>query len=216
MIDVLKKKGYLAALFDMDGTVMDTTGADFQAWNLVLKKYGSGLTYPEYVKQLGVKSETLIHELVDISSEEADKALKKKADYFKEIIEVQGLKAIDNVEACLEKLQEKGFKIALATAARFDKLEEVFSRVKLQHYFETIVTANEVSHGKPHPEIFLKAAQKLKISPDKCIVFEDAENGVKAAKNAGMFCIAITSTTLEMHLQKADLIVHNYKELLNE
>ena len=103
--------------------------------------------------------------------------------------------------------------MALATGASREKLEFILKKFQIKQFFDAIITADDVENGKPDPEVFLKAAQKLGVDPENCIVMEDASNGAEAAKAAGMACIAITSTRGKNQLQKADLVVNSYQEL---
>ena len=83
----------------------------------------------------------------------------------------------------------------------------------MKNYFDALVTGDEVSKGKPDAEIFLKATEKLRVLPAECVVVEDAENGVIAAKNANMICIAITTTTGRKNLKAADIIIDSFENL---
>lgn len=214
MIHFLKEKKYKAFIFDMDGTVIDSTFADFTAWNRVLSDYGKpAIRYEEYVTKLGIKAALLIKDHFDIPLRELDNAVRKKHDYFVEYIDANGLHPIENAIEFILQLKSEGFKVALATGARYDKIKIVFQRMEIQHLFDAVIAAEDVLFAKPDPEVFLKAAKKINISPAECIVVEDAQNGVLAAKSAGMYCIAITTTTPAEKLKNADKIITAYKEI---
>ena len=89
----------------------------------------------------------------------------------------------------------------------------IFKRINIKDFFNVIITADDTDKGKPNPEIFLKAAEKLNIAPADALVFEDAKYGVEAAKNGAMKCIAITSTNKKEKLHQADLIIDKYSDL---
>ncbi len=116
----------------------------------------------------------------------------------------------------LESLIQNNLKTALATAAVKDKVRVVLEITGLNKYFSVVVTADEVSKGKPDPETFLKAAGKLSCKPEECVVIEDATNGIRAAKNANMKCIAITTTHHRAELEEADKTVESFAELTAE
>jgi beta-phosphoglucomutase family hydrolase len=200
-----------ALIFDMDGTVTDSTETDYMAWKKVFAEYNADFSYGEYVKVLGVKSTDILQQFLGLGPEELDRALKRKLHYFFQIVEEQGLSSIPHVESFLKKAREMSLQIALATGARKEKSDRVLEKVRLRQYFDVFITAEDVEKGKPDPEIFLRAARKLGASPEEVIVIEDAENGVLAAKKAGMKCIALTTTTGIDRLQPADLIVESFR-----
>jgi HAD superfamily hydrolase (TIGR01509 family) len=128
-------------------------------------------------------------------------------------VKEQGITTLPNAEIFLREIQAANIPIALATSSRKMKMQLVMEESGLGKYFSVFVTGEEVAHGKPHPEIFLLAAERLNVDPKQCLVIEDAVNGVAAAKAAGMKCIAITSTHEDDALIAADLVVDHYSEL---
>lgn len=205
-----------AFIFDMDGTVVNSTWEDYLAWMKLFDQYKIPFTYDEYIGVLGVKSAEVIQMKLGVTPEVLIKLLSQKLEYFKEIIRENGIKAFPYIEDLLIDIRKNNFKIALATGARRDKFNLVFEKIKLGTYFDENITGDEVILGKPNPEIFIKAANKLGLSPSEVVVFEDAENGVQAAKNAGCKCIAITTTTPREKLIDADLIIDSYKSINSE
>ena len=197
----------------MDGTLIDSTESDYIAWKKVFSEYNVNFSHEEYVRILGVKSSEVIKSRLNLEPKELESMLKRKITYFKEIVDEEGITVIPHVESFLKEIKRVPLKMALATGSRKEKLTLVFEKLKLKEYFDVLVTGDEVSKGKPGPEIFLKATERLNILPTECIVVEDAENGVMAAKNANMHCIAITTTTSRKNLQAADLIIDSFENL---
>jgi len=140
-------------------------------------------------------------------------ALAKKLEYFADFISQNGIHPVPFAVKLLQQLQQYNLKIALATSSRREKMKMVLKLTGLFPYFEVIVTGEEVKRSKPAPDIFFKTAKKLGLPANQCLVIEDAVNGVKAAKNAGMKCIAITTTHSAQMLQHADLIINSYEAL---
>ena len=169
------------------------------------------LSDEDYFPLLGAKSAVVVQSRLLLNEEQAKFALAKKLKYFTEIISQNGIQPVPFAVKLLQQLQQYDLKIALATSSRRKKMKMVLKLTGLLPYFEVIVTGEEVSRSKPAPDIFLMAAKKLDLTPIECLVIEDAINGIKAAKNAGMKCIAITTTHSAEMLQEADLIIDTYE-----
>jgi beta-phosphoglucomutase len=208
--DKLHLKG---VIFDMDGTLIETTEADYFAWKKVFADYHKELSFEDYFPLIGMKSAVVLQTRLSLDDDETKKALSQKMKYFSDIVEEKGIQVVPHALKFLEQLKEENLKIALATSSRQEKMKLVLQLTNLLPYFSVIVTGDLVNRSKPAPDIFLKAAEKLQLQPCECIVIEDAANGVKAAKNAGMKCVAITTTHTEDHLQLADLVIDSYEDL---
>jgi beta-phosphoglucomutase len=203
-----------AVIFDMDGTLIDSTKADFLAWQKLFSFYGKSLTYKEYVPLLGIKSAQVVKEFLPLKNdEEIQMALTRKLVFFHEYIAENGIYPVPYADVFLKQIKQLDIPVALATSSRKAKMEMVMTKVGLVTLFDAIVTGGDVKNGKPAPDIFIKAAEKLGVRPQDCIVFEDASNGVKAAKNAFMKCVALSSTQPPEALQEADLIIDTFKDL---
>ncbi len=208
-IDLPVSLPFKGVIFDMDGTLIESTEADYLAWKRLFADYQKPLSYEDYFPLLGVKSAVVVQSRLLLNEEETKVALAKKLRYFTEIISSNGIQPVPFAVKLLEQLGQYDLKIALATSSRREKMKKVLKLTGLL----PIVTGEEVSKSKPSPDIFLTAAEKLELQPDQCLVIEDAVNGVKAAKNAGMKCIAITTTHSAEMLHQADLIIHTYEAL---
>jgi beta-phosphoglucomutase family hydrolase len=202
-----------AVIFDMDGTVVDTTDIEYKAWQRMMAEQNVEFTYEEYIRILGAKGSEIVKNHLDWPEEEIKKILNKKEEYFKELVGQHGLKLIAGVEKVLQDIKQVPLKTALATGASKQKLDFILHKFPIGQYFDTFVTADDTAQGKPNPEVFLNAASKLGVPPDSCIVMEDARNGAQAAKRGGMLCIAITTTRGEEQLTEADLVINSYSEL---
>ncbi len=210
-------------IFDLDGTVTMTQQFHAQAFAEIFKKHGltytpqddarysgrgSHCTFPEFFKENGI---TLTPQQVEQYSAE-------KRELYMKIIKDAPIQNVPGVEQFLKKQKNKGMSIAMATGNHIEPAKLLLDHVGLQEYFQYIVTNKDVKNSKPAPDIFLKAAEELKLMPEECIVFEDAVNGVEAAKNAGMKCIALLTTTPREKLLAAgaDHIVKSYDEIADD
>ena len=135
-----------------------------------------------------------------------------KEQRYREII-AEKLTLPPGVGELLDDLKRCGFLLAVGSSAPKANLNLVLERVRIKDYFDACVTGEEVVEGKPAPETFLKAAEKLGLPPDRCIVVEDAVQGVAAGKAAGMPVVAVTTTRDRAALSTADIIVDSLGEL---
>ncbi len=203
-----------AVIFDMDGTLVDSTKADFLAWQKLFSYYNKQLTFSDYVPLLGMKSSQVVRDFLPVNTEEEVQfALTKKLAFFHAIISENGIYPVPFADVFLKQIRQYNVPLALATSSRRVKMEMVMEKLNLLIYFDTVVTGGDVKNGKPSPDIFLLAAEKLNVLPQDCIVFEDAANGVKAAKNAGMRCVALSSHQTIESLQEADLVIDTFENL---
>ncbi|WP_276481663.1 HAD family hydrolase [Paraflavitalea pollutisoli] len=205
-----------AVIFDMDGTLIDSTEADYLAWKRVFAEHQVDLTFEQYFPLLGRRSHDVVKEGLGLEGAALDTALSDKMRYFNEVIDTHGFKMIEGAKELVEKVSRQGVKLGLATSSRRPKMTLVMERAGLLGYFDVTVTGDEVINGKPAPEIFLTASQRLGIAPENCIAFEDAANGVRAAKQAGMHCVAITTTHTAAQLYEADLVIDSYQQLYGQ
>ncbi len=217
MIDekVIDENDYFkAVIFDMDGTLIDSVNADFLAWQKVFEDYDKSLTFQDYMPLLGMRSLSVVERFFKPENEEEQKkVLTKKSIYFREIIDDNGIDLIPFAHDFIRHLKEHKVPLALATSSRQAKMKMVMEKVGLFSYFDVIVTAEDVTNGKPSPDIFLKAASMLDVAPEDCIVFEDTANGIRAAKSASMKCVALNSNDTIDLLNEADVIIESFKDL---
>lgn len=202
-----------AVIFDMDGTLVATTEGDFIAWQKLFLQYGKQLSYADYFPLLGKKSQDVVHQVLGLEGVEAQYAMQRKMDFFEDVVREKGIVTMPFAERFLQEIKDLKIPIALATSSRKMKMKLVMKESGLAKYFSVFVTGEEVANGKPNPDIFLLAAERLKVDPSHCLVLEDAVSGVAAAKAAGMKCVAITSTHEHVDLTEADLVVNDFSEL---
>ena len=195
-------------IFDLDGVLVDTAKYHYLAWKEIAKEFGFELT-PEHNEQLkGIGREVSLHKILSWAgkslSEEvfAQTALRKNESYLQKISHIDHKELLPGVLPLLQQLKSKGKKIALGSASRNARL--VLERTGILPYFDAIVDGTMVSKAKPDPEVFLKAAEALHLSANRCCVLEDAPAGIQAAKAAGMTAIGVGSPEI---LKGADKII---------
>lgn len=202
---------FKAVVFDMDGTLVNSTASDYLAWKKLFADYGQPFVrFSEYLPLLGIRSREVIQTYLHLNGEALEQALQRRLQYFTEIVASEGVQPMPHAVSFLQSLKATGVKTALATSSRKEKMALVMQVTGLLPYFDVVVTGEEVSRGKPFPDIFLRAAERLQLSPQECLVIEDAPAGVQAAKNAMMTCVAITTTHAAAALHQADYIIHSF------
>lgn len=205
-----------AVIFDMDGTLVATTEADYKAWERIFNDHGRPLSFEDYYPLLGKKSHDVVHDVLGIKDERSVEVLSWKMKYFEEIVEEKGIEVLPFAFDFLRLLKDHDILLGLATSSRQAKMKLVLEQSGLAPFFDICVTGEMVDKGKPNPDIFLLTAEKLGVSPVECIVVEDAIHGVSAALAAGMKCIAIVSTHTREEINHANLVIDTYAELTKE
>ncbi|WP_428329314.1 HAD family hydrolase [Mucilaginibacter sp.] len=205
-----------AILFDLDGTLIDSEFFHFDCWNEILAEANVKLTYNDWIKNyagipLPVNAQRLI-EKYNITIP-YDELVERREKLTLERFKTNDVALMPFVLENLNLFTEKGLTLSLVTSSPRLDVEAVFERNGLKHFFNPIITRSEVTHSKPDPESYNVCVEKLGLAKNKCIVFEDTLNGVKAAKAAGLVCFAIQSNTDEHHkLTIADKIFLDFNE----
>lgn len=207
----------MGVIFDLDGVLVDTGWAHRQAWYDLADKEGFQMTDEFFYSTFGMQNYQILSMLLgpQLPAQEIERMSQWKEKRYRELIG-EKLTLPAGVKELLDELKNRGFLLAIGSSAPRDNLELIFRRLNLRHYFDAHITKEEVSKGKPSPETFLKAAEKLSLPPSRCVVVEDAVQGVEAARAAGMSVIAVTTTRARTDLKSADLIVDSLSELRAE
>ncbi len=207
-----------AFIFDMDGTLVDNMHYHERAWQSLLAEEGVQLSIPQVREKAYGKNEESFVRFFGYKPDIAEMRafyLRKEAKYRE--LYAPHLALIKGCLTFLEQAQALGVPMAIGTGAMWSNTRFVIDGLDIRRFFSTIITAEEVEHGKPNPETFLKAAKGLGVSPEDCIVFEDVPSGAQAAHAAGMRSVMLTTLFDEAHLalQPSVLrIVKDYEELI--
>ncbi|MBA7651529.1 Beta-phosphoglucomutase [subsurface metagenome] len=203
-----------AVIWDMDGVIADTAPYHFKAWQEVFQKRGVDFTGDDFRRNFGQRNDAIIRNTLgeDISQSEIDVIASDKEKNFRQRVR-QNIKPLPGAIKLITSLKQHGFSMALASSAPMENIQLVTRGLGIESSFQAIVSGREVNEGKPSPQGFLLAAQKLGVEPKSCIVIEDAVAGVTAAKRAGMRCLAVANTHPRISLTEADLIVDTLEEV---
>ncbi len=202
-----------AVLFDMDGVIFDTEREYLKEWEVIFKKYGYKMKKEIYISVMGRGRKKVKEIFKEKFGEDLpiDKMYIEKDKMLKEAVENNKVPLKEGALELLEFLKENGYKIALATSAKRERVKIQVRHAKIENIFDAIVCSEDITNSKPDPEIFLKAAEKVCVNPENCIVIEDSEAGIKAAFNAKMIGFHVED------LKKADEIIlkYSYKNFKN-
>lgn len=201
-------------IFDLDGVIIDTGLFHKQSWYDLAEKEGFVMSDELFYTTFGMQNYQIIPKLAgkQISRNEINRMSDWKEQRYRELIAGK-LQLLDGVKTLLEDLKSHGFALAIGTSAPQANLNFMLEHIPLADFFDAYVTGEEIEHGKPAPDTFLRAAEKLSIPAGKCVVVEDAVAGVRAGKAAGMTVVAVTNTTDRARLAEADLVVDSLTEL---
>ena len=164
---------------------------------------------------VGRRIKDIMKDLIDFFQLEVnfEKFSQEHSDIFLALVKSK-LKCMPGLLKSLRSFKENGFKIAMGSSGSKKYIDIVLKKFKIEDYFDVIVTGDDVKHGKPDPETYLVASQKLELKPSETLVLEDATNGIYSAKAAGCWCIAVVNKiTPPQNLAKADLIVNSLEEI---
>jgi beta-phosphoglucomutase family hydrolase len=203
-----------AVLWDLDGVIADTGNYHFRAWREIFTPMGIEFTEEHFVEHFGQRNDTIIRDTVgqSISQEELDAIADRKEEAYRRLI-ADNIQALPGAVELLKTLEEHDIPSALASSAPPENVNIIVSGLGIGSLFRAIACGREVTEGKPSPQVFLLAAQKLKTDPAGCVVIEDAVAGVAGAKRAGMKCVAVTNSHSGDSLREADLVVTSLEDV---
>ena len=203
-----------AVIFDMDGVIVDNMEYHKKAWDIFLKKYAPDVELEEFSKHFGKVNKDLLKIVFkrEVSPGEEARFGEEKEAIYREIYSDHIVPTAGLVDFLIT-LRKNKVKTAVATAAPRINMDFVFEKTGLRKYFDVLIAASEVMRGKPDPEIYLKAAEKLNCPPKHCLVFEDSMPGIQAAQNAGMRVIALATSHPAERLQSAEWVVKDFTKI---
>jgi len=196
--------GARGVIFDFDGVLVDSEPLHARAFQDVLARYGRTLTDEEYYANYIVYSDREVLERLLPSGEALEAALAAKVRRYQELME-GGVPVFQDCLALLARTD--GWRVGLATGSIRHEVERVLQSLRIHDRFAAIVTREDCEKGKPDPEPFLRAAWRLGLDPRQCVAIEDTPGGIRAAKAAGMACVAVTHSCPRESLVGADVVV---------
>ena len=204
-----------AVLWDMDGTLLDSAEYHWLAWHDILHSEGYPITYDEFKASFGQRNDTILRGYFGAGLPDAEVARvggAKEARY-RELVRERGIVLLPGVSTWLERLHRAGWRQAIASAAPLANVEAIVGALGIAPFFGAIVAAEDVQRGKPDPQVFQLAAERLGTPPARSVVVEDAPAGIEAAHRAGMRAIGVRTSHADLH---ADIVVDTLDLLPND
>ena len=207
-----------AVVFDLDGLLIDSEPLQAWAWHEYVARFGAVMTPDVLARMLGLRAVDAVKipiEMLGLPVDEAT-ALRDRDDIF--LAAVPGaIHAHTGAKELIDDLKQRGIPIALATSGHRRYVDLALASAELTGLFDEEVTAELVTRGKPHPDVYLRAAELLGMPADRCLALEDAPNGVTAAKAAGMRCLAIPGEHGSREgVAAADAVLESLAEVIGE
>lgn len=203
-----------ACIFDLDGVIVDTAKYHYKSWRRLANELGFDFTEEQNEQLKGVSRMDSLEIILKIGGKTLDEQSKlewaaKKNEWYVEFIDDMAPDEIlPGTITFLEELRSHGIKVALGSASK--NAMRILEKVNITKYFDAVIDGTKTTKGKPDPQVFLMGAEAVGETPECCVVFEDAQKGVEAAKNGGMFCVGVGEESV---LNQADFVITSLAEV---
>ena len=198
----------------MDGTIVNSLPFHKLAWQETFAKRNKGYTEEDFKFSNGRINEEIIPHFLGnaLSPEEVKIISREKEATFRRLVK-DSIQALPGVVELIESIGKAGFQLAIVSSTPKENIELITTTLGITKYFSLFINGDDVKEGKPSPQCFLLAANKMGVEPKNCVVIEDAVVGVRAAKRAGMYCIAVANTTPKEDIAEADFVIDSLEEI---
>lgn len=182
-----------AILWDLDGTLADSKEYHWRAWKEAMGAEGLTVTQAQFLASFGQRNDTILGEWLgpDAPPAQVVRIGDNKEAFYRELVRAEGIEPLPGAAEWVRSLHEEGWRQAIASSAPRANVEVMVEALGFSGLMEALVAAEDVTAGKPDPEVFLKAAQELGVPPERCVVVEDAEAGIEAALRGGMGSVGV-------------------------
>ncbi len=188
--------GLKGVIFDWDGVVIDSSLQHERSWEVLAEEISKPLPVGHFKLGFGKKNQMIIPDILQWASdvEEVQQLADRKEEIYRQLVEDSGVHILPGARELLVALREEGIPAAVGSSTPRKNLNAIFAATGLDEYFQAVVCGDDVLHGKPAPDVFLLAAEKLGLPAGECLVIEDAHAGIEAALRAGMRVLAVATT----------------------
>lgn len=204
-------------IFDWDGVIIDSHAQHEESWQLLFTELGRPMPEGFFKATFGMRNQQIIPMCFDFvaagDAAEIARLGDRKEELYRQILRRDGITPLPGVVPLLEELTTLGIPAAVGSSTPRLNIETIMDMTGLRPYFQAVVSAEDVTAGKPDPQVFLKAAEKLGRTPAQCLVFEDAHVGIEAGLRAGMKVVAVATTHPASTLGNATVVYTNLSGL---
>ncbi|MBC2603661.1 HAD family hydrolase [Puniceicoccus vermicola] len=202
-------------LFDWDGVVVDSSSHHYLSWQQLAEEIGESITEEQFRESFGQVNRVIIPDLLGWSddSEEIDSLGARKEELYRKIVREKGLDPLLGARELVQALKAAGIPRVVGTSSETENIETALEVMGMEGLFDGIVASEDVTEGKPDPEVFLKAAKITGLPPAQCVVLEDSHHGLQAADAGGMKSVGVLTTHPKEKLGSPDLFVSSLQDL---
>lgn len=204
-------------IFDMDGVIINSEPIHQECERNIFRMFGITISEEVHNALAGTTDETLwtrIASLYELPINISEVIQLKRSLYMECLRREASIKPIPYVSQLIAGLYKNNFSLVLASSSPHEQIDHILNNFDLKRFFNSTISGEDVKEGKPHPEIFLKAAESVGVDPSLCVVIEDSHNGVTAAKSANMKCIGfVNPNSGNQDLSKANILINSFKDL---
>ena len=211
----LHNMSFRGAIFDWDGVVVDSAAQHERSWEMLAEEENLYLPEDHFVKGFGKVNKFIIPNLLNWTQdpEEISRLDLRKEELYRELIREGGIEELPGARDLLKALKAAAIPAVVGSSTPRTNLEVALEVLELEEYFQDLVSANDLTNGKPDPEVFLKAAGKIAKEPEECVVFEDSLHGIEAGLAGGMQVVAVATTHQAEELTHAHKVVHRLTDI---
>lgn len=201
-----------AVLWDVDGTLVDSSEYHWRSWRDALAAESFTLTRERFAASFGQRNDEILRDYfgADFPAAEVERVGGAKETEYRRLVRESGVELLPGVRRWLERLRRDGWLQAVASSAPRANLDAILAALRIEEFFRAVVSAEDVTRGKPDPQVFLTAAERLGVAPGSCVVVEDAPAGTEAARRAGMRAVGVLTSHTSI---EADLVARRLDEL---
>jgi len=183
-----------AVLWDMDGTLINSEEFHWISWRDTMANEGITITHEQFLSSFGQRNDSIIPRWLGAASnpDRIARITDAKEELYRHLVRESGISPLPGVASWVHRLHDQGWLQAIASAAPRANIEIILGALAAAHFFQTIVSAEDVRRGKPDPDVYLTAASRVGVPPARCIVVEDAVAGIEGARRAGMHSIGVS------------------------
>lgn len=207
-----------AIIFDMDGVLLDSESLHYDVLKEMLKEHDYEYSEKHFLQYCGISEVNMWSKLLkkaglDKLKLDHKKLIEEHKKRYEKALDIKGYPRFEGLNAFLHELKNEGYKIAVASASNLEVIKKTLKNLEIQDYFNECISSRECEHGKPEPDVFLLAADRLDVKPKECLIIEDSKNGMKAAYNAKIPVVGFCGARIEGDMSLVKYYFNDYETI---